>query len=193
MLTESKLIATAIFTLQILLAASTTTAQQQRKWVGTGVANEDHGLVVARIKEPNSFAVYSKFSGAWTTFTFPKNAKVTPVTGNSVIAFAVENVAVTHLVAVDRNGFWNGKQIEKPADPASEPVIPVVGKDVAVYRIGNTTYAFSGLTGRWDSIVCDANASVASDTAMIVTSDRIAIFSAHIGNWAESPELGDTN
>jgi len=192
MSTQTKMIAKAILAVHVLLASSAATAQEQRRWVGNGLTGDDHGLVVARIAEPNSFAAYSKYSGQWTTFTFPKDAKVTPVAGNSVIAFAVEDVATTQLVAVDGNGQWKTKKLEKPTDPAASPVIPVIGNDVTVYRIGNTTYAFSGLTGKWDAIDGDANASIDSDTAMIVASDRIAIFSAQTGKWAESPKLADS-
>jgi hypothetical protein len=50
-------------------------------------------------------------------------------------------------------------------------------------------YGFSGLNGSWGSVAMPEPAQVADDYAMVVSKDRISVFSAHTGSWAESPLL----
>jgi hypothetical protein len=192
MVSQKNIAETCFLLCALLLAQSITAAEEEMRWMGNGPTHRDCGLVVARIAEPNAFAAYSKLSGEWTTFAFPKDAKVTPLTADSLIAFVVENAELTQLVAVDQNGQWRTRQLDKPTGPADSPVNPIVGREVAAVRIGNTIHAFSGITGQWDSVVSDIDVAVASDTAMVVLADRLAIFSARTGKWAESPKLADT-
>ena len=168
----------------LVLSSSACAADKTPNWISSG-----DGLIVAQIGDSNSWAAYSKYSGKWVTHTFPKNVTpipFIPVTVNGLVAFELRGEEITEVVAVDRQGNW---QVQKLTKAATEKCSPIVEMNVAAYKIGNRTYAFSGLMGLWDSIAHASVPAVTEDTVMLVASGNIAMFSAQTGKWAESPNL----
>jgi len=143
-------------------------------------------LVVARIGESNQFTAYSKRTGEWTDYTFPKGVTVTPVTGAHLIAFALEGDSIANLVAVDAKGKW---QIHKIADANAKICTPHIGDNLAIYKIGETAYGFSGVSGVWDSIATKEMPQISDASAMIVESGKISMFSSLSGKWSTSRDL----
>jgi len=171
------------FTMPVLSSS----AEEKPNWIGNDT------FVVARIGDSNSYAAYSKYSGKWAAHSFPANVVVAPVVLESLIAFRIDGEAVTQIVAVGQSGEW---KVQTLPHATAQPCIPVANENVVTYRIGDRTYGFSGKTGTWDSTtqsgVVGQGVSVSGDTAMIVASDRISIFSAQTGTWAESPILTES-
>ena len=143
-------------------------------------------LVVARIGDSNSFAAYSKHSGKWSIHKFADGLTVVPVLAQTLVAFQVSGDSVAELVAVDKNGEW---RTHKLPSVGSRTCTPFVASHVAAFSVDGIAYGFSGLDGSFDSVALSESPQVSEDYAMIVSNDRIAVFSAHIGSWAESPVL----
>ncbi len=169
-------------------------AQEPKRWIGDIGFGNDSGLVVAESARPNVYVAYSKLTGEWTTYTFPPDCTVTPIVGGGdTIAMRITGRSISKLVAVDRNGKWQEKELGKTVDLTIDSLYLAVTKNVAVYQIAGTSYAFSGISGKWDAITDDVKPKVSNDIAMIVAPNRIKVFSAQTGMWSESPELATGN
>ena len=58
-------------------------------------------------------------------------------------------------------------------------------KHHAVIHVDGFLYAFSGLTGTWDSVASDTDSTnMAGDYAILLKADAISIFSAITGSWS---------
>ncbi len=88
--------------------------------------------------------------------------KAVPVITNAVAAFGLSGDEITELVAVDQRGNW---RTIKLLTPTVSECMPIVGNDVAAYVVDGRVYAFSGLTGTWDSIPSKAAPSVDQTTS----------------------------
>ncbi len=146
---------------------------------------EHDGLLVAQIGKSNSWAAYSKHSGKWRTHKFPKDTAVIPIIGSTVVVFQITGKDIRQLVAVDKQGRWRTTRLANPATKC----IPVVGSNVAAVQIGDRIHAFSGLNGAWDATQHAGSPRIDNDTVMTLSRNRISVFSAFSGHWAESPSL----
>jgi hypothetical protein len=140
----------------------------------------NHTLVVAKVTETTRFLAYSRTVGEWNEFTFPEGVSTVPVVEGNICAFLLEGEAITELVAIDVKGNWCRSKLPATA----RKCVPIVQDNVAVYMVDGRAHAFSGQVGTWDSIAASRTPYLGSDTAMIVTPDSIAIFSAATGKWA---------
>ncbi len=145
-------------------------------------------LVIARIGESNQFAAYSKLAGGWTVHEFPTGIKAIPVVGDNLVVFALEGDRISELVAVDSNGKWQRLKLAE----STKKCVPVVTSSIGVITIGKNSYGFSGTLGTWAVVYATAMPTVSNDTAMIVSDDRITMFSAQSGCWSASPNLSDS-
>jgi hypothetical protein len=186
---KSTALLTAVLSIVSLSVVSYATAQSPADWIGNGESRRGHSLIVAKTMNANEYASYSKQSGKWTTFQFPDGVSVAPVVGETVAAFYIRSEELKQLVAIDRNGNWKTCDLSRSHTTGDSPIAPVLGNDVVVYQIGRTTYAFSGLTGTWDTSDRNAEPIVTADTAMLAASNQITVFSAKTGAWSESPKL----
>lgn len=117
---------------------------------------ESFGLL--RGNDSNAFAVFSKQRKRWSTSHFSKHLRVQPVTlgefgpnaSNAIIGFAYANGPVAQLVAVDTRGRFRDYTLEEPLDRELKPIL--MGHAVLYYIVDGTIYAFSGITGTWDSL-----------------------------------------
>ena len=138
-------------------------------------------LTIAKVTDANQFLAYSKKAGDWKKHTFPAGAKALPIVSGSVCAFRLSGDEITELVAVDQRGNWRSVKL---AMPTGSECIPIVSNEVAVYAVNGHVYAFSAITGTWDSIQTRGTPYIEQDTAMILTADTIAVFSSATGKWA---------
>ena len=142
---------------------------------------QDKTLIVAKVTDSNEFLAYSKQTGKWTSYTFPDGVTAVPVVTGDMCAFDITGDKITEIVAVDHQGNWRSYKLPMTTAMKCEPI---VSGTVAVYSIDGHAHAFSAVLGEWDSLAATATPSVSKDIAMIVTRDRIAVFSAVTANWA---------
>jgi len=85
------------------------TAQEPGRWIGGIVTyGDESGMVIAETVKPNVYVAYSKLTGEWTSYSFPPNLSVTPITGGlNAVGFRIVGKDVKKLVAVDRFGKWH--------------------------------------------------------------------------------------
>jgi len=145
-------------------------------------------VTIAKVVDANQFLAYSTKVGDWKKHTFKKSVKAVPVVGDSIGAFMLSGDEIAELVAVDQRGNWRTTKLLTPTVADCKPAVDDV---VAVYTVDGQTYAFSAITGTWDSIPTKAAPFLGQDTAMVVTGDSIAIFSAETGKWAEASLKSD--
>jgi hypothetical protein len=139
-------------------------------------------LVISKATDTNEYLAYSKHSGAWKRHAFAQGTKAIPVLSGSLCVFALAGDSITELVGVDRQGNW---RIAKLATPTKE-CKPLVSESVAVFNQDGRTYAFSSITGTWDSVPTMSTSLLESDMVLMKTEDSIAVFSAQTGRWAET-------
>ena len=130
--------------------------------------------------DSNAWVAFGVRSGTWKRHTFPRAHTVLPTMSAEVCAFAIQGDQIQQLVAVDRNGNWRTHALSEPTD---SPCIPSVSASIACYSIDGHVFAFSALTGTWDSIP-GTGAVVSATYAVVQDETRIAAFSAHTGRWS---------
>ena len=138
-------------------------------------------LIVAKVTDSNEFLAYGKVTGKWTKHSFPDGVTAVPVMADDVCAFSLKGDKVAEIVAVDRAGNW--RPFKLPMATATH-CVPIVTDTLAVYSVDGHAHAFSAILGRWHSVVAKAVPSVGKDTVLLVTADRIAVFSAQTAKWA---------
>ena len=146
-----------------------------------------HTLIVAPVQGANEFRVYSSATGHWSDVVFPDGVSAAPIMDRGVCAFRLGGERITHLVAVGRNGHPSRFQLPQPVNAvgSDKVIFPTVADKVAVFVVDGRAHAFSGETGRWDSIDAPATPELLSnDTAVVVASDWIGAFSPKVGKWA---------
>ncbi|MCH7727798.1 MAG: hypothetical protein IH991_15155 [Planctomycetes bacterium] len=134
-------------------------------------------LIIAKVTDTNDFLAYGKELGKWTKHSFPDGVTAVPVVGNDVCAFSLKG----DKVAVDRAGNW--RPFKLPMATATH-CVPIISDTLAVYSVDGHVHAFSAILGRWHSVVAKTVPSVGKDTVLLVTADRIAVFSAQTAKWA---------
>ena len=116
---------------------------------------DEESLGLLRGKDTNAFAVFSKTRNRWSTYCFPEYLRIEPsimgTNANAIIGFHYEDGPVPELVAVDTKGRFRKHKLVKPLHRELRPVF--VGHGVLYYIADGTIYAFSGVTGTWDSLV----------------------------------------
>lgn len=149
---------------------------------GTTEYLQSDQLIVAQVKQSNAYLAFGsgKKGGKWNRFEFPEGVTAVPVLSSSVCAFELTGDAVGELVAVDITGSW--KTIKLAA--TAQRCVPIVSEQVAVFMVDGHVYAFSARLGQWDTITTQTSPQLSRDTALIVTADSIAVFSAATGKWA---------
>ena len=138
-------------------------------------------LIVAQVSGSNDFLAYSKATGKWTKHTFPDGVTAVPVMGRAVCAFSIAGDKITEIVAVDRGGNWRSFKLSMAT---ATKCVPIVSDTLAVYTVDGQAHAFRAVLGKWHTVAATATAAVSKDTAMIITADRIAVFSAVTAKWA---------
>lgn len=128
-----------------------------------------------------TWLAFGRKTGQWTRHSFPPEQNVSPVTGGSVAAFSAEGDRITELVAVDEKGHFRPHRLPHSTN---SPCSPTVGASVACYSLDGRVYAFSSVTGTWDSIASKGASVVSSDVVVIQFEKSIAAFSAETGKWA---------
>lgn len=173
-----------LFRAFFFLSALTSLILANGESVGEDVAEppfiQTDSLVIARVKDTNSFLAYSESVGKWNTFTFPEGVNSKPVYGKGVCAFYAEGENITELVAVDLQGNWCTLTLTVPVKKCT----PFMSDKVAGFIVNDRVYAFSGEHGKWDSVNGSVVPNLTSDTALILTSDSIAVFSSATAKWA---------
>ena len=81
----------------------------------------------------------------------PEKAGAAPTSGGSFVALRVESMNITEIAAYSpRSGNWVRQVLHEPANGEA---VPVASDELFVlYRLGGHAYAFSALTGAWDSV-----------------------------------------
>jgi len=139
-------------------------------------------LIVAKATDANEFLAYSKHGAAWKRHKFPDGVRATPVIDGSICVFAQEGEGITELVGVDRLGNWRIVKLPAPATECK----PAISNNVAAVNHDGRTYAFSSITGTWDSTPIVAPHFLEQDMVLMRSEDSIAIFNAQTGTWAQA-------
>ncbi|GEM_PF-2322257 len=144
---------------------------------------QSSSLIVVPMKDDHAstWLAFSIHSGTWARHTFPCASMVQPRMGAQVCSFSIKGKQVQELVAVDRNGNWRTHSLVQPTD---SPCIATVSASIACYSIDGRTYAFSAVTGTWDSIPAQGPAAVSANFATVQDETTIAAFSAETGRWS---------
>ena len=144
-------------------------------------------LILAPIAGTDEYLAYSKRTGEFRKQAVAKGVAVAPVVRDSVAVLSAEGRKVTELIGVDRDGNWHVLTLPKPA---SGKCVPIVSDQLALFHIDGRAYAFSGITGTWDSVPAAASPAVGDEMARIVEADRETAFSASTGKWAAARATG---
>lgn len=120
------------------------------------IDEESFGML--RGNDSNAFTVFSKQRGRWSNYRFAAHVRVRPWTSgesgpnasDAIIGFQYKNGPISELVAVDTRGRFCKHVLEGPLDRELMPVL--MGHAVLYYIADGTIYAFSGVTGTWDSL-----------------------------------------
>ena len=150
---------------------------------GTGARSiQSTSLIVVPMvgNAEGSWLAFGTKTGRWTRHSFPPEQTVNPVLGANVAAFAAEGDQITELVAIDQAGHFRTHRLPRPTNSLCSPT---VSAQVACYPVDGRVYAFSGVTGTWDSIPSNQNAIVSWNFATIHSDRSVAAFSAETGLW----------
>ena len=145
-------------------------------------------LTIIKVTDANQFLAYSKQTGLWKKHAFDEGVKALPVVAGSVCAFGLSGGQISELVAVDERGNWRSVKLARPTLTECRPI---VDRQVAAYVVDGRIYAFSPVTGSWDSIKSEGKPYLNGDIVTVTTEDTIAIFSAITGTWSEASLKSD--
>lgn len=131
-------------------------AQPEVRFAKPVIDEESFGML--RGNDSNAFTVFSKRRARWSNYRFADHLQVRPWTSgefgpnasDAIIGFQYVNGPITELVAVDTRGRFRKHVLEGPIDRELRPVL--MGHAVLYYIADGTIYAFSGVTGTWDSL-----------------------------------------
>lgn len=138
-------------------------------------------LLIAKVADANEYLAYNKHSGAWKRHTFAKGITAIPVLSHSICVFAQRGEGITEFVGVDSRGNWRTTKLPSPATEYQ----PLVSDSVAVIVHDGRSYAFSAITGTWDSVPTTVPPALETDLVVMKADDSIAVFSAQTGRWSE--------
>lgn len=86
-------------------------------------------------------------------------------------------------------GAWHTQSFPAANDAQA---IPTVSADLAAFCVGDTCYAFSGITGRWESVTVEKEPkeffapTVHEHFVTCTAKNRLYVFSAEQGNWSST-------
>jgi len=106
----------------------------------------------------NAYAVYSKTRKEWSTYKFPVHLKVGlwtsggfgSIATETINGFEYKNGPINQLVAIDTKGQFCCFDLKKPLNGLLRPSIK--GATMLYYIADGKIYAFSGVTGTWDTL-----------------------------------------
>lgn len=176
-----------IASLVIVLSLAAEGAGQFGQDANRPVYIQSEQLVIAQVRDTNTFLAYSKKVGKWNRFEFPAGVTAIPVVSGAVCAFQLAGDAIKQIVAVDLKGNWQTMDLAE----ATREAVPIVSDQLAVFVIDGRAHAFSGKLGKWDSTPARVAAEVNRDTALVVHADSIAVFSVATGRWAVADTTGN--
>jgi|GEM_PF-3142117 len=119
---------------------------------------DEQSFGLLRGNESNAFAVFSKHRKRWSNYRFAEHLKVRPWTlgefgptaSSAIIGFDYAGGPIAELVAVDTRGRFRKHTLAEPLNRELRPVL--MGHAVLYYIADETIYAFSGVTGTWDTL-----------------------------------------
>ena len=132
-----------------LVGASGPDRGGERRGRGSYVSGDS--LVIAYSSTGRVLTGYSTTTGRENTLRIapdgPDEIRVTPVVGSGLAAIQVEGPKVERIAVFSAaDGEWHPQDLREPTSRA----VPMIGANMAAYRIGDRIYAFSGEANRWD-------------------------------------------
>jgi RNA polymerase sigma factor (sigma-70 family) len=134
---------------------------------------------------PDQILACSVETGRWKAYRAPKGTTVTPIASNEILATAPEGDKITQVAAFDpKTGEWYPQDLR---EPAKGQLMPQVNRDMVVYQVGRSIYAFSAQARKWDVLRLGKGARpvpVTHNTVVTVEQDNhLYVFSGKTGRW----------
>ncbi len=143
------------------------------------------------VQKPNSdkISAYSVTGGDWSSYTVPKEVKLTPVMSTNLIMFYAKGDEVRQLVAyIPQASKWITIDLKEPAREA----VPVVAESVGAIAVGRRVYAVSAMASKWDVTELEEGAKpipvVWPNRVTVDSKDDLYVFSGETGKWSHYDE-----
>jgi hypothetical protein len=149
------------------------------------------GVIALQPKGRGHVVAHSSQTGEWSAYRIAHGVKATPIIAGSSLALQMEGERVPEIAAYSVDaGNW---VIQKLAEPAEGVASPIVMQQVVVYAVGRRIYAFSTVTGSWDTLELDEAAppTVENYRAWVYNKDRLWVFTAKTGKWSTYRSYGE--
>jgi hypothetical protein len=142
------------------------------------------GVIAMQPKGSGRVVAHSSETGGWRAYPVPEGITASPIIAGSGLALHLEGERIPEVAAysVDK-GEWNVKELVEPAEGQASPIVM---QQVVMYPIGRRLYAFSILTGTWDTLELDEAVQpiVENYRAWVQDKDRLWVFTAKTGKWS---------
>jgi RNA polymerase sigma factor (sigma-70 family) len=147
-------------------------------------------LIVVASPDGDAVTAYSTETGKSKSLRLTKAGDVkrgvNPILSGGLAALYVKGPGITRIAAFSKyDGNWYAQDLRDPAEEAN----PIVGENMAAYRIGRRVYAFSTLAKRWDVLELPrgavATVTLGSDAIVSPHGSHLYVFSSKTGTWED--------